>query len=114
MHAHVREAGPQLIGCLLVEEGHESLRTVHQGDLDTQRREDRGVLTPDRPATDDDEAPGDAVDLEDGVGVVHIRVVERDLGRSEWPRPDRDEDGACGQAAHIARGLRRRRPSVAR
>ena len=67
--------------------------------LDLQCREHRRVLAADDAAADDDHALGKAIELQDGVGVVDVRIVERDFGRLVRNRAGRDEHELPGHPA---------------
>ena len=116
-HAHVREAGAQLLGGLAVEEGHEPLGPVDERDAHAEGREDRGVLAAHRSTADDDQAGG-------------MRSMPRMVSES-WtsgsskgtsggrngPRAGGDEDDAAAQEPRCRRtrgGPRRRRRGAGR
>ena len=91
-------------GQLTIHGRQQALGVVNQGHRDTERREDRGELDADRTAADDHDVVRDLLDGVDPVGVVDVRVVERDARGVGGTRPARDQDRTRGQLAAGAIG----------
>ncbi len=75
----------QALGDLFVEERQETRSSLHERDGDAHRREHRRVLAPDDASTHDDQAPREAVDLQDRVRVVDVFVIEGNVRRMMRP-----------------------------
>ena len=86
----------QALADLGVEERQEARAALDERHLHVHRREHRRVLAADDAAADDEHRLREAIDLEDGVRVVDVLVVERDVRRVVRLR-------ARGHEEHLAR-----------
>ena len=91
-HPEVAEVVLEAFHDLVVAEVEQAPALVDHRHLRPQRGKDRGVLDPDHPSAHDDQRPGDAVHLQQLVGVEHGLAVELHGGRPEGPGPDGDHD----------------------
>jgi hypothetical protein len=71
---------------------------VDEGDLHVHGREHGRVLAPDDPCAENGERLGEPIDHQDRVRVVHVLVVEGDIGRLKWLRTRRDEEALRREA----------------
>jgi hypothetical protein len=76
---------------LCVRERQQPLSGIDEGHFDSECREDRRVLASDRTSADDDQVREGPINLEHGLRVVNIGIVERDPRRMERAGPGRDE-----------------------
>ena len=84
---------------LLVQEPHQRRPSLDDGDACAERAEDAGVLAADDAAADDGEGFRDAIELQDGVGILDVAVLERHARRAQRRAAGRDKKHAGGEPA---------------
>ena len=93
------EAKPQPFGHLAIEETHQRAAPFDDRDLRAECRKDAGVFAADHAAADDRERVGNAIEVENGVRVFDVGIVERH---------SRGRSGELPVAMSTTRAVRRR------
>ena len=96
---HRANAPRQGFGQLPVHEGEQLVATFDQMHIDAQRRKHAGVFAADNAAARDQHAVRQVVNVEDGVGIVDPRIMERQDRRVM-------RIGARGDQEHVALYMR--------
>ena len=69
----------ELVHQLAVDEGQDAIARIDNSHLDIERGEDGRILHPDHAAADDGEGAGQALEIQNFVGVENSVAVERDV-----------------------------------
>ncbi len=103
MHAEGAKAVAQTIGNFLVEKRKELIAAVHQGHINAEGHENRGVLAANHAATDHREAPWNSIHLEKGVGVERVHIIKGNFRGAVRFRTGGNQDDVTMEAARSIR-----------
>ena len=99
LHLEIAHRAVEPLPHLQVQERQEPRSTVDERDLHVHRREHRRVFAADDSGTDDRHRVGEPVDLEHGVRIVHVLVVEGDVVGLERLRAGGDQHELRGDSS---------------